>query len=629
LVLAAALNLIGPAAAGAQPAPAPPRALAGPSSQVTSLNGLSIARDGTGGLVYLAGPTGAQHVYVSRLVGGVFQAPRQVDAGLSGTSSQPVIAAGNGGMLLVGFINAGNLYVADTSGSTSNWQKPLYLHGNAQSPAISMSDAGKAYLAFTASAGSGTDVDAEYFYDGSWQAATAPFNVTPGDDAGTGPGRPAVVCAGDGVGIVTWGEGGHVYARRVWYTSTSTEAPLRLDPQTFDGANEVPPDTSAGSPAGFPAVSAGGNSSYPDIAYDETLTSGSGTWHRVLVTRLIAEDLGPTAAADDLSSPGSAGQPGVAMGEYGTGFVVAGDNSTDQLVGTPLGSNGEPSGSPEPVSSGPSTAPIQGIPGIAGMSTPFIAWEQASGRGQPTVELSWGSSETALESPIALSAAAAQVQPGDGLAAAADKGGDAAVAWVQGQPGSLSLELDQLYQPPGTPNAPRKMSYSRVAQPVLSWSPSSQRWGPITYQLTVGSRVVGQTSATSLRVPTPLIDGPHAWKVTAANPAGQTATGSKGQVFVDTTPPQLQISLSGRYRRHDRLTLRIHAADRPAAQPGAKASGLAQVRVSWGDGTVQKAAKLTRLDHVYASTGRYRIKVRATDKAGNTTTVTRTVRIRA
>jgi len=72
---------------------------------------MSINRDGTGGLVYLKDVGGVAHVFVSELLNGSFQAPVQVDAGLLGASSQPVIAAGQDGLLLVAFINSGTLYV--------------------------------------------------------------------------------------------------------------------------------------------------------------------------------------------------------------------------------------------------------------------------------------------------------------------------------------------------------------------------------------------------------------------------------------------------------------------------------------------------------------------------------------
>ena len=82
-----------------------------------------MARDGTGGLVYLKAVGGVAHVFVSALLGGQFQAPTEVDAGLGAASSQPVIAAGNGGVLLIAFINAGGLYVVDRASATASFSR--------------------------------------------------------------------------------------------------------------------------------------------------------------------------------------------------------------------------------------------------------------------------------------------------------------------------------------------------------------------------------------------------------------------------------------------------------------------------------------------------------------------------
>lgn len=600
--------------------------IAGPSGQLSSLDGMSIARDGTGGLVYTAQDQGAGHVFVSRLVGGVFQTPVRVDAGLGGTSSEPVLAAGNGGLLVVAFINAGNLYAVETPGSSAGFGSPLRLHAGASHPSLQMSNWGKAYLAFTASLGSSRfDVDAEYWNDGAWQAVSAPLNVTPGDNAGTGAGRPVVATAGDGVGIVAWGENGHVYARRAWGTSPSV-VDERLDPATFGGATEV----SGSAASGSPAISVGGDSSYPEIAFDETLASGAGTWNRVLMTRLISEDVGPTVAIDGLSStvPGSASLPALAMNEYGRGVALASDDTSGQLMDTPLSSNGFP-GSPGPISQGTSASPLLGVPAVAGINWELIAWEQSVNPGPTEVLLRYGPTGPTLPAPIVLSAASAQPQPADGLAAAGDNGGDAAVAWIQGSPGSLTLQATQIYQPPGPAQPTRRFAYTRTAQPSLSWSPAADRWGPITYRVALDSGELGPTTATSLQVPTPLIDGPHTWQVTASNPAALTSTGRSSTVFVDTTAPQVVLSLSGKRRTKRMLTLHITAVDQPAAEPGAQASGIASVRVSWGDGSPSLKGKHPRTaQHIYARKGVYRITVRARDRAGNRRTATLTVRIR-
>ena len=88
-------------------------------------------------------------MFVSRLAGGAFTAPVQADPGLLGASSQPVIASGPGGLLLVAFVNGGTLYVEQAATSTSPLSAPAALFSGAASPSISISNFGKAYLAFT------------------------------------------------------------------------------------------------------------------------------------------------------------------------------------------------------------------------------------------------------------------------------------------------------------------------------------------------------------------------------------------------------------------------------------------------------------------------------------------------
>ena len=210
LGLLAAVSLA-PAAAAQSPLLASADVLAGPSPGVMSLGGLSVARDGTGGLVFLEQAGGAAHVFVSSLTNGQFQPPVRVDTGssLAGASSQPVIAAGAGGLLQIAFINGGELYLAQRASSRAAWQAPQAMAAGASNPSIQLnSEDGKAYLAFTAAQDGGDNVLVDYYDDGQWSQATGPVNVIPGDDAGTGSGRPAVAAAGDGIGIVTWGEGG-------------------------------------------------------------------------------------------------------------------------------------------------------------------------------------------------------------------------------------------------------------------------------------------------------------------------------------------------------------------------------------------------------------------------------------
>jgi len=610
-------------AAAQTPVLAAPNVVDGPSADIVSLGGMSVARgDGTGGLVYLEDVSGVAHVFVSRLADGVFQPPTQVDASLAGASSQPVIAAGVGGVLLVAFINGGELYVVDTTSSSSGWQAPQAIDGSAVNPVISMDpDYGVGYLAFTAAVGGGDDVMVAYYDGGTWALAQGAMNVAPADDAGIGTGRPAVAAAGDGVGIVTWGESGHVYARRVWGTAPSV-AYEQIDVAALSGVNEAS--------AYDPAISVGGNSSYVDIAFEEELKSGSDTQTRVLMTQMVGDEVEPPVAVDGLTTPGSdnADQPAVAMNEYGRGFVTSARESNNALFTDELSSNGAAT-VVQQVDSLANTAQPYAVPAIAGLSSTLIAWQETSGI-VPTAQIHFryapdgsdlGSEQVASGSLPGNSDAA------EGLAAAGDGDGDAVIAWVQSLDGMPEIATAQMYATPGTPEPSTPMAYSQTATPVLSWSPAREKWGPLTYTLTIDGQTVTQTTATSVTVPTALIDGPHRWQVTATNPAGSQTVSKAATIFVDTVPPTLSFKLSGKDRVGRKITIHISYADLPPPQePGARESGVKSVLIHWGDGS--KSTHFHVASHEYGRRGRYLIKVTVTDRAGNSATAELHVRIR-
>ena len=611
--------------AAAQPTAGAPQVVAGPAGDV-SLGGLAIARDGTGGLVFLENAGGAEHVFASRLIGGVFQPPTQLDAGLAGSSTQAVIAGTNGGILIVAFVNSGNLFVSGTSSTSSAWSAPLALAPGAADPALSMNTFGEAYLAYTATVGGGSDVDVQYYNAGTWAPASPlTMNVTPGDDAGTGLGGPQIATAGDGVAIVAWGEQGHVWSRRVWGTSTSVETE-QLDPSRLDGWSEVSADT--------PSISVGGDSSYVDIAFRENLQSAGQTQSRVMLARLRAETTVPAVALDGLSTPGSesAAEPAVAMTEYGRGFMTAATTSSDRIYATPLAANGVP-GSTEEIATGLDGVLPYALPAAAGLTSNLITWQATTAPGVSQIVIRYAQDgvdlgpETLLSSPSGGSTDAV-----DGLAAGGDGNGDAAVAWVQGPLALQTVDVAQLYQPPSEPTPSASFDYASQARPTLTWSPSHAYWGPLVYTVTLDGATVAQTSGTSFAVPNTLIDGPHSWQVQVTDPAGQSSTSSRVTVFVDTEPPRLRIMLSGRPRVRQPVTLTLFYVDPPnPAEPGSIASGLASVIVRWGRAAPAAAPLSTRgvtaIKHVFTRPGLYRLSVLASDRAGNEATIVRYVHV--
>ena len=621
LALGAVLAVASPAVA--QPSPAPPTVIDGPSAAIAGLDGLSIARDGTGGLVYSKAVSGISHVFVSALVGGSFESPQEVDAALGGPSSQPVIAAGNGGVLLIGFINGGQLYVVDRASSTAPFGSPDALAAGASNPSLEMTNFGKGYLAFTVADGAGNDVRAAYYAGGTWALESAPLNATPADDAGTGSGAPKVAAAGDGVAIVAWGEGGHIFTRRVWGTAPSV-VDEQADVPSLSGCGEVS--------AGELAVAAGGDSSYADVAFEETLSCGGVRQSRVLVNRLRGSEYDGVAPADGLSSPGAEGadRPDVAMTEYGAGFVTSARQISNDVVAMDLGDNGA-AGSVAQINSLAESSPPYAVPAIAGLFSDLIAWQQSPGAAGPAeIRVRYEPRAATLGPELVVSSP--NQGPADaalGLAAGGDSGGDAAVAWVAGAGASTEIVIDQLYEPPGAAAQPKSLSYSRTAQPVLRWSPASAGWGPISYTVTIDGTSVAQTTADSIRVPAALRDGAHRWQITATNPAGLTHASKVARVFVDTVRPLLTVTESGSPAAGSPIALRLKYRDAPAAGlPPADASGVAQLTIRWGDGTVTRLKPgAHRVVHSYRRPGRYAITVIVADRAGNQTKVVRRLKL--
>jgi hypothetical protein len=616
----AALACLTGSALGA-PVPAPPSTIDGPSPDIVGLSDLSIARDGTGGLVYLKKVSGIAHVFVSRLVGGTFQPPEQLDATLPGASSQPVIAAGNDGLLTIAFINAGGLYGVTRASVADAYGPATDLFAGAANPSLQMTLLGKAYVAFTATGAGGHDVRSAFFNGGQWALDPLPLDANPASDAGTGSGRPQVAASGDGVAIVAWGEGGHVYSRRVWGISPSVVF-AQADVPSLGGWQEVSADE--------PAIGIGGDSSYASVAFHEVFSNGSSQQSRVLMRRLRASTFDPVTQPDGISTPSTAqaDQPALAVNEYGRGFVSSVQTDSNQLFATHLGTNGAADHPFRFDSLHNSTLPYA-TPATAGLTSNLIAWQQDSGvPATPEIRVRYAADGSNLGPELVLSTPTqGATDAADGLSAAGDASGNAAVAWVQRSPVDKQIVVDQMYQPPSgfVPNL--VFGYLRTSQPTLSWTPARDQWGPIRYIVSVDGVQVAQTFATSLRLPAPLADGPHSWAVTAVNPAGLTSVMRPASFWIDTVPPQGTLTLTGKLAPKKLLHAHVSYTDAPPPVRPASASGVVDVLIKWGDGSSYHISH--GKFHAYERAGRYTITVVITDRAGNSVTLREPVKIAA
>jgi hypothetical protein len=621
LVAGALLAFAGVAEAQQVPVLQPSAKIDGPSADIGGLTGLSVARDGTGGLVYGKSVAGATQVFVSRLVGGSFMPAEQIDASLgAGGSSQPVIAAGDGGLLLIAFVNLGKLYVVTRPSASAPFSAPQPLAGSASDPAIALSIHGKGYLAFTTAGGGGHDVRAAYYNAGQWSVVDAPLDATPANDAGTGAARPKVAAAGDGVGIFVWGEAGHVFSRRVWATSPSVVYE-QADVPSLNGFTEVSAD--------LPSIAGGDDDSYANVVFHEVMTNGSATHSRVLVRRLRASVFEGVVEADGLTSASAEGgvQPRIAMSQAQHGFITSAGEYSNQLSAALLGDGGLVSAVMRVDTLFNSALPYA-APATTGLFSGLIAWQTDPGLlGPREIRARFYDGSSFGPELIASSPALGATNAASGLAAAGDRAGDVAMAWVQGSGSSKRIVAAQLYYPPGSFGSVPQPRYGRDARPTFAWSAAREQWGPAAYQVAVDGVQIGQTTSTSFRAPAPVPQGPHAWQVTAINQAGLTTPARAGTLWIDTIAPVVQFTLTGAHRAGSVLHLAVRYSDAPPPLAPAATSGVATVLVKWGDGATSTIRH--RTSHAYRRPGPYRLTVTVTDRAGNSKVLVRRVRIAA
>ena len=619
MIVLALLVLAGTAQAQPAPVMEPSTTIAGPSSAIQGLSGLAVSRDGTGGLAYLESIDGVNHVFVSALTGGTFSAPVEVDANLPGPSSPPVIAAGDGGLLIVAFTNGGQLFVVTRPSDTAALSSPQDLYSGAMNPAVAISIHSEGYLAFVTPDGAGYDVRDFYYYEGQWQLESGALNATAGDDAGIGAGAPKVAAAGDSEGIIVWGEDGHIFARRVWYNGVSYELE-QADPQSMDGYSEDAAES--------PEVGVGDNSSYTDVTFDETFANGSQTFSRVLANRLVASTFQGAAVADGQPFAGSPGatSPGISMMQYGNGFVTSEIEGSNQVWAAILGQNGG-IGTAEQIDSLPNASPPDPTSAIAGDYSGLIAWQHDPGLlGSPEVRARFYTNAAFGPEMVASSPALGPTEAGEGLLAAGDHGGDVAIAFVQGTGSSTTIQVADLVYPPGSFGVTSAPHYRTSATPTLMWSAPRELWGGLQYTVSIDGVAVGSSSGDSFTPTTPLAQGPHTFVVTAQNTHGLTSAASPGHFFVDSLPPVATYTLRGAERVDGLLHLRVRYTDVRTGVPAADTSGVATVIVTWGDGTSGRIRVQTATHH-YLRAGHYRLTITVTDRAGNRTVLSRVLHI--
>ncbi len=535
-VLVSGLALWGASGARAQQ-PFAGTTIDGPNPAITTLGNVTLARDGSGAVTYLRVVGGAPHVFASIEQAGVWRSPVQIDAGLPGPASQPLVAAASGGRIAAVFISSGTIYGAVHDPGRAGFGTPQPLVGQASNPALAISDFGTAYTSFTAPyAGASAVFVARLDRESAgWQLMPQPLNLVPTDNAANTPAtRSAIAVASDGEALVAWGEREadgrtHVIARRVSVAGVSV-APQDLNLPSLSGL--------PGGDADSPSVSLEDASDFGWVAFRQSFVQGA-----VQISRTIARhqygsqfdppepptsgfgDQGPTVidpltlpatdGADDpqVSIDGSGG--GLASVETIGGHGVYGDPLNDPYFTGPerLDSGGDEI-APEPV------AAIGGIGPVGG-----VAWLQSPAPTAPASVYVRAYNGSSFESPGLISAPAlGGVQTGAGaLSAAADHYGDTFVAFLQGAPTGSRIAVGGVAQPPQRFGVSIP-AHSKTRRPVISWSAPFDALGIASYEVQVDGKTVGTTTATHFALTAALKTGRHTVGVVAVNRYGVSST---------------------------------------------------------------------------------------------------------
>ena len=605
---AAGLAAVALAPGAAHAAWFPAQSIDGPSADVKAVADVDIARDGTGGLVYLKREGGATHAYLSRMIDGAWLPVERVDAGLAGEVTGATVAAGDGRRLAIAFVSDGKLFgaIAPGAGQLAPLSPPQLL--NEGSPEAPVSDPhsdlginGTAYVTFAAAG----DVRAVRLQDSTWEGVPAALDVDQPQLAGNGTGRPKIAVSAEGNAVAVWGENAvdgrrRIYGRRVTGLVPSA-APQEISLPDFEGA--------LGGPADSPDIDIEDDGSYAWVVFREVVGGLSRT-----ITRRLVGSLFEAPVAFDGGGP--ADSPRFEMNGRGIGFAVAG-----AAGGTAVGALLDKTDAYQPPfrvdTLGSAASPAPAV-AVSERRQVAVAWRRDPGDGGPaTLQARFKSDEAPFDAETTLSVPEFGAVAG-GPEMSASKNGDVAVAFLQGPAEARRVMAGVYDDPPPAPAGRSTSRFQRRSKPRLVWAPGSELWGAPRYRVLVDGVEVGTTGATSLVVPTPLTEGPHRWSVQAIDLRGQVGASKDRLLRVDPTPPRVRVRVSGRRRRGQALRVIVAARD-------GRGSGVSTTRVDYGDRTPVGSGR--RTVHRYRRAGSYRLTVRVYDRARNVRRTTLRLRI--
>jgi hypothetical protein len=633
--------------AGAPAVIHPAGVLDGPANDILEVDGAAMAPDGTGGIVYRKQVAGVAHVFADQFINGRWGAPVEVDGEDAYGASQPAIAAGDGGRLLVVWVQPRNitpkgvtqseLMSASLQPGASTFGQAIIVDANVGEPysggvsgvdpSLAMSaSSGQAYVVYRVtvngcenSAGDPPDsscppgavgklIDVrvsrfEYLTWSSLGAVNRAPQIAMRDP--TPENAPAIGIALNGNGVVAWQEPDSDGVARIWvrrlFGSVRGNV-LQASPETIDGR---PVTSDADAPV--IAVNPFGEAR---IAFRIRGTPGSAVPTTQLYINAIASEIAPHgsqlegATAVQGAAAGGLGPPSAAIdlkGEFrfawAQGAVVQG-----------LAGGAQGAGSPVAIGAGGSSVHTTINP-LGGATTAWVAPSGAPPAVQVREEYTKGAFQAAqlagnVPGPIA------------GLVLGGDNQGDALIACTQGSPGQSEVVGDFVQAPPAQFSIETPVGWVRGAVRI-GWEAAPDALAGVTYAVYVDGRerVRGLTGLATRLGLDGLSDGVHRIQVLASDASAQQTMSGASELKVDANPPVVRVRYIDR-RRGVRVLVRDRAS-------GVDARATV---VSFGDG--HTARRQDSAGHEYRRAGTYTITARVRDKLGNHATVHLRVRVR-
>ncbi|MGA8745835.1 MAG: PKD domain-containing protein [Solirubrobacterales bacterium] len=636
LAAAAAIAAAGTFAMAPAPAQAlitPPLTVDGPSSEILDFGGVAMASDGTGGLVYTKAVEGIPHVFASRYGDGGWSAPVRVDWDQPYEASQPRIAAGPGGELLVvwvtevatvhGQIQRG-LYSASIGAGATGFGPSLLVDPNVGEgigvdPSLSGTAPGQAIVAYRVITynfnqnGFSTavqlrpgdvmaDIRVARLVGERWsrlgainrnpEASMRPPSETNGPQAGAGT---------DGNAVVVWQEPDQTGTARIWIRRIFGTTPgpvLEVSPSSWEGA-QVTGDADAFALALTPLGQA-------RVAF-RIAASGS-TGPRLFLNSLPPDYAGQAAS---LSGPalvyrggGALGPPGVSATEKGgqQGGLRLAFASGSQVHQVSVDASGALTALSTPP--GPPVQPgAETITALDPEGGGVLAYPALDTQGQPVAavrqEFASGAAQTGLLSGTS-------VGPVGELSVGRSGGGDALIGFRQGEAGHYEIVAERVSAPPASFTVGAPKGWVRPDRALLRWQPAPSAVGGLSYAVVIDGRIA-QRGLSGFRYrlrPAMLGDGVLRVQVLATDGLGEELLSPTDKLRVDGLPPSVALRV---IRARGFVALRLRDPD----------SGLrtGSTRISFGDGTRARGGSSFR--HTYAHAGRYTVRVSAVDKVGN------------